>query len=41
MSTITDWVFPAGLGMLGVLLVFLKWNAQTAPAKVTKLQRHH
>ncbi len=37
MSTITDWVFPVGLGMLGVLLVSLKWNAQTAPAKVTKL----
>ena len=41
MSTITDWVFPVGLGMLGVLLVFLKWNAQTAPAKVIKLQRQH
>ncbi len=41
MSTITDWVFPVGLGMLGVLLVSLKWNAQTAPVKVTKLQHHH
>ena len=41
MSIITDWVFPVGLGMLGVLLVSLKWNAQTAPVKVTKLQHHH
>ena len=41
MSTIINWFFPVGLGMLGVLLVSLKWNAQTAPVKVTKLQHHH
>jgi len=38
MDFTVDWVFPVGLGVLGVLLMLFKWNIKTVPIKIRSSQ---